>query len=421
MQEQGKQADNEMSSRKMPDVSSPESGKILGGLRVLDIGTMIAAPVSATLMADLGADVIKVEQPGTGDTLRGLGPFLEGESLWWTVDGRNKRSITLNLRDKRGQDILRKLIQGVDVLVENFRPGTLKKWGLDYESLLQINPGLVMLSVSGFGQTGPYADRAGYDRMGLAFSGVMGITGYPDRPPVRIGISACDYMTATLGAFAVMSALYNRRTNGGSGQQIDLALYESMFRMTESMTAAYDRLGIVRQRTGNVHYAAAPGDNFETSDGHYIVLTCSGNVIFRKVCLAMNRPDLVDRPEYASHAKRWEEIGELNAIVRDWVRSTPIADVKRSLDDHGVPYSVVFTIEDIVKNEHFASRKNIISVDHPTLGPIKMQGVVPHFSSVKEHRVRPAPSVGQHNREVYLDEFGMSESEFSSLQSEGVI
>ncbi|MBN3266910.1 formyl-CoA transferase [Bordetella bronchiseptica] len=396
-------------------------GGMLDNLTVIDIGTMVAAPVAGTLMADFGASVIKVEQPGSGDTLRGVGPLLEGESLWWHVDGRNKKSISLNLRTAKGQAVLKRLAAKADALVENFRPGTLAKWGLDYESLAAVNPRLVMLSVSGFGQTGPLAQRAGYDRIGLAFSGLMALTGYPDRPPVRIGTSMADYTTAVLGAFALMTALYSRDANGGRGQQIDLALYEAIFRFSESMTAAYDRLGFVRQRTGNVHYAAAPGNNFETSDGRYMTLTCSGDVIFRRLCEAMERPDLLDDPALATHEGRWEHIHELNDQVGAWIKRTPVDELTEKLDRYGVAYSIALTIPDIVEHPHYVARENIVTVDHPTLGPIKMQGVVPKFSHSPARPIEPAPSVGQHNEEIYLGLLGMERGEYDGLRAEGVI
>lgn len=394
---------------------------MLGKLRVIDIGTMVAAPVAGTLMADFGAYVIKVEQPKVGDTLRDLDPKVGNESLWWNVDARNKKSITLNLRTPQGQEVLKRLVQDADVVLENFRPGTLEKWGIDYESLTKINPRLVMLSVSGFGQTGPLSNRAGYDRMGLAFSGIMGITGFPDRPPVRIGISLADYTTAILGAFSVMTALYHRDVNGGKGQHIDLALYESMFRVSEAMTTAYDQLGTIRARTGNVHFGAAPGNNFETQDGGYIVLTCSGDAIFKRLCTAMNRPDLLDDPDLQGHSNRWARIDELNAIVAQWVISTPIDALTDALDDAGVPYSKVMTIEDIVNHPQYQARENIISVEHPTLGPIKMQGVVPRFSNIPTPNVQAAPSIGQHNDVVYLEQMGFSEDEYQHLKDEGII
>lgn len=399
-----------------------ESAKnILEGLVVLDIGTMVAAPVAGTLMADLGADVIKIEQPGVGDTLRGLGPFVDDESLWWNVDGRNKKSITLNLRTEKGQEIFKKLITKVDIVLENFRPGTLDNWNIGYETLAAINPKLIMLSISGFGQTGPLSKRAGYDRIGLAFGGIMNLNGYADRPPVRIGTSMADYLTASLGAFAVMSAVYSRDVNGGVGQQIDLALYESVFRMTESMTAVYDKLGMVRSRTGNVHYAAAPGDTFETKEGRYLILTCSGDVIFNKICNAMGRTDLAQDESLNSHAKRWARIDYLNDIVAKWIKANDIAEVEKALSDNGVPYSLVLDIADIVKHPHYQARGNIVEVDHPEIGPVKMQGVIPKFSNTPHKKIEPAPKVGQHSYEVYNDILGFTSEQIEELRKSGVV
>jgi crotonobetainyl-CoA:carnitine CoA-transferase CaiB-like acyl-CoA transferase len=393
----------------------------LANLRVLDLGTMVAGPVAGTLMADFGAEVIKVEQPGSGDTIRALGPFSKGESLWWNVDGRNKKSITLNLRQARGQELLRELVARSDVVVENFRPGTLAKWGLDYENLSAINPALVMLSVSGFGQNGPYASRAGYDRIGLAFSGVMALTGYPDRPPVRVGTSVADYSTALMGAFSVMMALYHRDARGGQGQQIDLALYETMFRFTESLTAAYDQLGMVRRRTGNVHFGAAPGNTFETADGRYMIVTISGDTLFVRFCRAMGRPELAQDSRYSTHELRYQAVEELNRLAADWIRGTPVQEVSTALEAHGIPYSIVLTIDDIVRDPQYQAREDIITVDHPRLGPLRMQGVVPKMSRTPGSVTSAAPSVGEHNDEIYGGLLGLDAATLRELREEQVI
>lgn len=393
----------------------------LKGLRVLDIGTMVAGPAAATFLADFGAEVIKIEQPGGGDSLRGIGPFAEGEGLWWQVEGRNKKSVTLDLRRPEGQDVLRQLVVQSDAVIENFRPGTLERWGVDYANLKSVNPRIVMLSVSGFGQNGPYAERAGYDRMGLAFSGVMGITGYPDRPPVRVGNSVADYATATMGAFAVMMALYHRDVSGGQGQQIDLALYESMFRYTDSMPLAYSKLGMVRQRTANINQAAAPGDTFETRDGRFLILTISGDSLFRRLCLAMDRPDMAEEARFETHAGRWAHIDELNGVVRDWIARNTADEVSRRLTDFGVPFSLVLDVADIFADPHYAARDNIATVHHPKLGELKMQGVVPKMLGTPAGPISPAPGVGQHNDEIYLGMLGMARVDYERLQSIGVI
>jgi len=393
----------------------------LSKLRVLDLGTMVAGPVAATLMADFGADVIKVEQPGTGDTLRGLGPFYEGECLWWQLEGRNKRSITLDLRQAEGQSLLKRLVAESDVVIENFRPGTLEKWNCGYAQLAGVNPALVMLSVSGFGQTGPYAQRAGYDRIALAFSGVMGMTGFPDRPPVRIGNSMADYSTATMGAFAVMMALYNRDVNGGKGQQIDLALYESVFRFTDSMVLAYDKLGKQRERTGNVHQAAAPGNTFPTKDGRFLIMTISGDVLFRKLCQAMGRPGMGDDPRYANHTLRWENVHELNDIAGRWIVENEVEDVTAALTRNGVPFSLALAVADIFEDPHYEARGNLETVEHPKLGPLRMQGIVPKMLGTPAGPIEPAHDLGQDNEEVIGGLLGVDREEFRRLQAQGVI
>ena len=388
----------------------------LSNLRILDIGTMVAGPVACTFLADFGAEVIKVEQPGGGDTLRGLGPFKNGESIWWCLEGRNKKSVTIDLRQKEGQDLLLRLVAKADAIVENFRPGTLEGWNLGYERLAEVNPRIVMLSVSGFGQSGPYAKRAGYDRMGLAFSGVMGITGYPDRPPVRLGISVADYSTATMGAFAVMMALYHR-DRGGRGQHIDLSLYETMFRYTDSMVGSYSALGKRRSRTGNVHQAAAPGDNFETRDGRFIVLTVSGDTLFRKLCAAIGQPALADEPRFATHSSRFENVEELNAIVAQWMRSRDTADIRAILDIAGVAYSVIYTVEDIVEDPHYNARENIIGVEHPVAGMVQMPGVVPKMSGTPAAQPAAAPTLGAHNDEILKGLLELSDAEVDRLRA----
>ncbi len=400
---------------------APRATGPLASLRVLDLGTMVAGPVACTYLSDFGAEVIKVEQPGSGDTLRGLGPFKDGESLWWNVEGRNKKSVTIDLRKEKGQLLLKQLVLQADVLVENFRPGTLEGWNIGYAELAKVNPKLIMLSVSGFGQTGPYSKRAGYDRMGLAFSGVMGMTGNPDAPPVRVGISVADYSTATLGAFAIMMALHHRDSQGGSGQQIDLSLYETMFRFTDSMVSAYDMLGMVRQRTGNVHQAAAPGNNYETKDGRFVVMTISGDTLFKKLCHALGRVELASDPKYLSHALRWQHVAELNEIVAKWMAAREVQEVTRTLDEHGVPYSIIYSVDDIVEDPHYSARENIIEVEHPRLGPVKMQGVVPKLSGTPSAPPRAAPALGADNEAIFMGRLGMERAQYEELLSEGII
>jgi crotonobetainyl-CoA:carnitine CoA-transferase CaiB-like acyl-CoA transferase len=390
-------------------------------LRIIELGTMIAGPVVGTLLADFGAEVIKVEQPGTGDTIRQIGPFAEGESLYWNVEGRNKKSVTIDLRRPPGQALLRELVKRADAVVENFRPGTLAKWGLDYSELVKVNPRIVMLSVSGFGQTGPYADRAAYDRIALAFGGVMHLTGFPDRPPVRPGVSIADYQAALFGAFSVMMALYQRDASGGPGQHIDLALYESVFRFTDVLTVAYDRLGKVRERQGNLHFAAAPGEHFETRDGRFLILTISNDSMFARLCSAMNRDDLAAHPRYATHELRWNHVNELNGVVAAWVKSDEVAAICRALDEVGVAYSTTYSIADIAADPHYAARENIVCVETPRLGPLKMQGVGPKFSATPAGPISPAPALGEHTGEVLRTLLGLSDAAIAELAASSVI
>jgi len=391
----------------------------LAGIRVIDIGTMVAGPVSATLMADLGADVIKIEQPGRGDSLRHIGPAVQGESLWWNVEGRNKKSVTLDLHHPDGQRILKEMLKHADVLVENFRPGILGQWNLSWEHLKQVNPRLVMLSVSGYGQTGPYANRAGYDRIALAMGGTLNATGYPDRAPVKLGTAMADYSTALFGAYGIMVALYHRDTRGGEGQQIDLSLYETVFRFTDVMVTAYDKMGLPRERTGNLHFAAAPGDHFETCDGRYIVLTVSNDRMFGRLCEAI--PALGSEERYSTHLKRTACVEELNVIVAAWIKSLPVLEVCRILEEKGLAYSLIYSIKDIVADPHYEARGTIASVEHPQIGELKMPAVQPRFSATPSPQIKPAPALGADTDEILRELAGLSVGQIAELRQAGTV
>ncbi|WP_353738636.1 CaiB/BaiF CoA-transferase family protein [Comamonas sp.] len=394
---------------------------MLSGLRILDLGTMIAGPVACTLFADLGAEVIKVEVPERGDTVRDIGPFVDGECLYWHVEARNKKSVTLNLRVPEGQAMLCEMVKHADAVVENFRPGTLEKWNLGFDELRKHNPKLILLRISGFGQSGPYRERAGYDRIGLAFGGLMGITGYPDRPPVRSGTSTADYQTALMGAFSLMAAIHHRDHLGGEGQEIDLSMYESIIRFTEVLVPEYDRLGVVRERRGNKHFAAAPGEHFQTSDGRYLILTVSADAGFQRLCHAMSRTDLLQDARYAAHSSRWEHVDELNRILGNWIATTPVKQLCKALDAAKLAYSFIYSIDDIMKDPHYAERGSIVSVDHPRIGPVKMAGVFPRFSNVQHKPIEPAPDLGQHNAEYYGQVLGIAPDRLQALAARGVI
>lgn len=393
----------------------------LHGIRVLELGTMVAGPVAATLLADFGAEVIKFEQPAGGDPIRQSGPLVDGESLWWNVEGRNKRSLTIDLRTSGGQELLRLLAAKADVIIENFRPGTLARWNAGYPTLREVNPRLVMLSVSGYGQTGPNAPLAAYDRVALAFSGYLHTSGYPDRAPVRPGFAVADYQTALYGAFSVMMALYHRDARGGQGQHLDLSLYETMFRFTDFLITAYDKLGAVRERMGNYAYAASPGDHYQTQDGRYLALTIAADTVFQRLCTCMDRRDLTVDPKFATHRARVENYSEINSIVADWIRANAVDHVCKTLRENGVPHSLAYTVADIACDPHYAARGSIATVENPRLGALKMPAPVPHMSDTPAPALRPAPTLGQDTEGVLEELLGFDAARIAELRRTGII
>ena len=399
----------------------------LVGLRVLDLGTRIGAPFAATLLADLGADVIKVELPGQGDFMRTIGPFDQGHSLFWAVEGRGKRSVTLDLRTPAGQALAKRLVALADVVVENFQPGTLEGWGLGYDALAAVNPAVILTRVSVYGQDGPYRDRPGLDRNGIAMGGLMYITGYPDRPPVRPGLIVSDYLTAVFNAFAILSAVYERdrraRETGHPprGQWVDLSLYESILRIMEHTLATYDRLGVVREREGNRLRNSAPLDNWETADGKWVCIIAAGDGLFPRLARALGREDLLAEPRFATMALRAEHGEEINGIVADWVKQRTAREVQDVLERHEVPFGVAYSVADIFADPHVAARGDIETVDDPVIGPVRMQGVYPRFSRTPGAIQRGAPALGAHNEEVYRGLLGLSAAELEALRAARVI
>jgi crotonobetainyl-CoA:carnitine CoA-transferase CaiB-like acyl-CoA transferase len=405
---------------------TPAAGPLVG-LRVLDLGTRIGAPFAATLLADLGADVIKVELPGQGDFMRTIGPFDQGYSLFWAVEGRGKRSVTLDLRKPAGQALLKRLVAVADVVVENFQPGTLEGWGLGYDALAAVNPAVILTRVSVYGQDGPYRDRPGLDRNGIAMGGLLYLTGYPDRPPVRPGLIVSDYLTGVFNAFAILSAVYERdrraREDGGPprGQWVDLSLYQSILRIMEHTLASYDRLGVVREREGNRLRNSAPLDNWETSDGKWVCIIAAGDGLFPRLARAMGREDLLAEPRFATMATRAAHGDEINGIVADWVRQRTAREVQDVLERHEVPFGVAYSVADIFADPHVAARGDIETVDDPTIGPVRMQGVYPRFSRTPGGVQRGAPQLGAHNDDVYRGLLGLGPDELAALRAEGVI
>jgi crotonobetainyl-CoA:carnitine CoA-transferase CaiB-like acyl-CoA transferase len=394
----------------------------LEGVKVLDVSTMIAAPFGAVLLGDFGADVIKIEMPGKGDTLRHVGPFLNNEPLRWPGLARNKKSLTLDLRKEEGMEIFKKLVSKVDVVIENFRPGTLEKWGGGYDELKKINPNLVMIRVSGYGQTGPFREKAGFGTPATAFSGFTYLQGFPDRPPVSPPFSLTDYITGIYVAFAAVTALYYRDVNpNGEGQMVDIALYESVFRMLEFLIAEYDKLGKIRERSPGLTGHSSPAGTFMTKDGHWVVLVTSTDSTFERLAKAMNREDLLTSEKFCTNERRLQHNDEINQIVADWIRTMPREELLQLLDKHGVPVSPILNIKDIFEHPHYKARENIIEVKHPRLGKIKVPGIIPKFEKTPGTVRYIAPDLGEHNQEILQEMLGLSPEEIQDLQEKNVI
>lgn len=394
----------------------------LAGVRVLDVGTRIGAPFAATLLGEFGADVIKVEEPTGGDFLRHIGPFEAGTdySLFWATEGRTKRSVTLDLRLPEGQALLRRLAGVADVLVENFRPGTMEAWGLGPDDLEAVNPRLVYSRVSVYGQSGPYAGRPGLDRMAIALGGLLYVTGEADRPPQRPGVVVGDYLSGVLNAFGIMVALWERQ-GSGRGQALDLALYESVLRIMEAVPAAFDRNDEVRERSGNRLAHSAPLDNYRCADGVYVCVVGASDANFGRLCHAMDRRDLLVDARYDSLAKRAGAGDELNGVVTAWCAARSSADVVDTLVAAGVPVATAASIADIFADPQVAARGALVEVDDPVVGPVRQQGVAPRLSRTPGGVGRGAPRLGEHNEEVYCSLLGLAAADLDALRDAGVV
>lgn len=397
-------------------------GKPLEGVRVLDIGTLLAGPWGATLLGDFGAEIIKVEQPETGDALRGTPKNGQaGSPLHWLIDARNKKSVTLNLRMAEGQALLKDLVKKSDILFENFTPGTLEKWGLGWGELKIINPRLIMVRVSGYGQTGPYAKRPGYDRIALGFSGYMYPTGFADRYPVRPAFPTADYNTATFGAYAAMLALYERDANGGDGQMIDLALYEAPFRITSSLVAGWQKHGQNRERVGNRNPGFAPAGTFVTADGRYVQIAAGGDNVWRRFAEVIGGDELAQDARYRRSRDRIEKADELEERVGEWVGARTFDEVEAVLVAAGVPVGGIYRAQDIAQDPHYRARESLIDVEDAEQGPVSMPGIVPKLSGTPGEVAWTGPKLGAHNEEIYRDLLGKSDEEMVALGERGVI
>jgi succinyl-CoA---D-citramalate CoA-transferase len=399
-----------------------DGGRPLEGLRVVEMGSLLAGPFCGQLLGDFGAEVIKVEPPGKGDPMREWGRHRkQGRTLWWPIIARNKKSVTLNLREEEGQGLARRLIAEADVLVENFRPGTMEKWGMGYRELAETNPGLVMVRVSGFGQTGPYRERAGFGSIGEAMGGIRHVTGFPDQPPPRTGVSLGDSLAATFGALGALTALYHRESHGGRGQVVDVGIYEAVLALMESTIPEHVLTGHTRGRSGSVLPFIAPSNIYPTRDEDYVLIAGNADNVFKRLAAAVGHPDWAEDERFATHHARGENMEELDAMISAWSAERTGEEVLAAMAEAGVPAGKVFTAADIVEDPHYAARENIVEVDDPEIGTFPMQNVVPRLTQTPGEVRWTGPALGQHNDEVYGGLLGIGEEERKKLLERGIV
>jgi len=392
----------------------------LADLRVLELGTLIAGPFCGQLLGDMGAEIIKIEAPGQGDPMRHWGPQERGQpSVWWPVIGRNKKSITLDLRQSEGQSIFKDLCAKADVVIENFRPGTLEKWNCGYAELAARNPRLILVRVSGYGQTGPYAQRAGYGGIGEAMGGLRYIVGEPDRPPSRVGISIGDSLAAVHACMGTLAALHHRERSG-VGQVVDAAIYESVLNMMESLVTEFDQLGHVRERSGPILPRIAPSNVYPTRDG-IVMIGANQDTVFARLCEAMGAPALANDARYADHQARGANQHELDVVIAKWTATLDTRDLLALLEKHGVPSGLIYRTSDMLDDPHFLAREAIVSTPHPSFGTLRMQNVAPRLSLTPGSIRTPAPELGQHTDEVLTDLLSVDAPALAAYRARGVI
>ena len=415
----------------MTDANQVTGKGPLAGLRALDLSMIVAGGTASSLLADFGAEVVKVERPGGGDPLRNWGPFANGVSLWWKVHSRNKKSVTLNLGNVEGQAILKDLAARADLLIEGFRPGVMERWGLGPDELHQVNPGLVMLRYSGFGQTGPYKDRPGFGTIAECMSGYVGMTGFSDTPPVLPPVPLADEIAGVFGAMSGMMALYHRDAGRGAagpgkGQVVDLSLFEPLFRLCIPHVTMFDLLGINRERVGNDFPDAAPRSLYRTgpsSDGErsWLALSATSQSTFESLARAMGMPDLIDRPAFADNAARLENRQELNDELDAWLSERTLDETLEQLIPAGGVVGPVYSAAQIAEDPHYQAREDIIEIDDAELGHTRMLGIVPKFSETPGAVEHAGPTVGQHNAAIYGSWLGLGEAELAGLSERGII
>ena len=393
----------------------------LDGLRVLETGVLVAGPFCGQLLADFGAEVIKIEQPGTGDPMREWGREKSGgHSLWWPVVARNKKSVTLNLREPRGRDLVRRLAASSDIMVENFRPGTLERWGLGYEELSAINPRLILVRVTGFGQTGPYSGRPGYGSVGEAMGGLRYVVGNPDAPPTRVGISIGDTLAATFACVGALCALHARERTG-RGQVVDSAIYEAVLGVMESLIPEYAVAGYIRERSGAIIPNVAPSNVYPTADEQMVIIAANQDTVFGRLAEAMDRPDLASDERYATHVARGAHQDELDELIAAWTAGLDAEELNEVLLQHGVPTGHIYRAPEMLRDPHFAAREAIVRLTHPEIGEVPMQNVVPKLSETPGRLKWPGPELGAHNEEILTGLLGLDSDELADLAADGIV
>lgn len=390
----------------------------LTDIRLVELGQLIAGPFCGQLMADMGADVIKVEPPGQGDPMRSWG---RGEyPLWWQVCARNKRVVTANLREEQGQALVRRLISEADMVLENFRPGTLERWGLGYEELAKDNPGLIMIRVSGYGQTGPYAKRAGYASIGEAMGGMRYLCGEPDRQPSRAGLSMGDSLAATYACMGALAALHHRDKTG-EGQVIDASIFESVLNVMEATIPEYTVSNYIRERSGATLPNVAPSNIYDCKDGIFLI-AANQDTVFRRLCAVMGQPELAEDARFKTHTARGENMQELDAIITDWTKARDIAEVDRLMQEAGVPAGRIYRAPEMLDDEHFQAREAIIETPTDEWPDLKMQNIFPKMSRTQgEVRWTGVTTLGAHNQEIYGELLGLSSKELAELKEKSII
>ncbi len=394
--------------------------KPLSGLKVIEMGTLIAGPFASRILAEFGADVIKIESPQGGDPLRTWRKLYKGTSLWWYIQARNKKSITVNLKVPQGQQIVCELVKTADIVIENFRPGTLEKWGLGWDALSAINPGLIMVRISGYGQTGPYRDQTGFGAIGESMGGIRFLSGYPDRAPVRVGISLGDSVAAMYGVIGALMAVYHRNVNGGRGQYVDVALYESVFSLMESLLPEYDMFNFIRNRSGASLPGIVPSNTYITRDNKYVVIGANSDSIFKRMMMAIAREDLANAPDLAHNDGRVARTEELDRVIGAWTKENDLTRVLDVLDKAQVPCGKIYDIADIANDIHYQAREMIQEFKLKDGHSLKLPGIIPKLSATPGSTEWLGPDLGEHTHQI-LYELGYDDVQQSALKEQGVI